>query len=342
MILGILAALFFCIRGWKNPKYLFWLFPTIAVGFLFKSVVVFLALPPLVSYAFSYGQWAWIRSRYLWMGSLLSLAIIVPWHLLETIRFGWQFWDHYIGGQIFNKVVSNVAGPKNSFNYFELLPFYKPWTLVLIIETLIIAAISFSRNFRSQIHIQYLMAPLVTAVLMIGVFSMAGTHLTTYLLPAFPFLAMYVALSYRYLLGLIKKRTVKISVVLISVFFVGLYIPGSVTSALNQVPGLTFDERRIGQILKENENGGVPYIVDWPMLETIPYYGNTKLAYLDSKHDTGGLLKAPFYLIINSLDQSFFYRDPATPLHEGFNIVYVGKFLTMFHVDKDLSFPPFK
>src|SRR3989338_4050152 len=293
MILGIVAALFFCIKGWKNPKYLFWLFPAIAVGFLFKSAVVLLAFPAILCYAFFYGQWAWIKNRYLWMGSLLSLAIITPWHLLETIRFGWQFWDHYIGGQIFNKVVSNVAGPKNSFNYFELLPFYKPWTLVLIIETLIIAAISFSRNFRSQIHIQYLMAQLVTAVLMIGVFSMAGTHLTTYLLPAFPFLAMYIALSYRYLLGLIKKRTVKISVILISALFVGLYIPGSVTSALNQVPGPTFDERRIGQILKENVNG-VPYIVDWPMLETIPYYGNTKLAYLYSTQDTGKLLRTPF------------------------------------------------
>ena len=341
MILGIVAALFFCIKGWKNPTYLFWLFPSIAVGFLFKSIVVFLAFPAILLYAFFYGQWGWIKSRYLWMGSLLSLAIVVPWHLLETIRFGWQFWDRYVGGEVFNRVVSNYAGSQNSFNYFELLPFYKPWAFVLIIETLAIIGIVFSIKLRSKIDIGSLSAPLLTAGVIIGLFSAANTHLTTYLMPAFPFLAMYVALSYRYLLGLIKNRAVHISAVLVSVLLVSFYVPSSVMSALNQVPGATFDERRIGQILKENVNG-VPYIVDWPMLETIPYYGNTQLTYLDSKHDTGKLLRAPFYLIINSLDQSFFFRDPATPLHEGFKIVYVGKFLTMFHVDKDISFPPFK
>src|SRR3990167_1623636 len=48
MILGIVAALFFCIKGWKNPTYLFWLFPSIAVGFLCKSIVVFLAFPAML------------------------------------------------------------------------------------------------------------------------------------------------------------------------------------------------------------------------------------------------------------------------------------------------------
>lgn len=341
MILGILAAVFFCIKGWKNPRYLLWLFPAIAIGFLFKSVVVFLAFPAVAIYSLFYNQWSWLKSRYLWTGLLISLALVVPWHLLETIRFGWQFWDHYIGGQIFNRVVSNVAGPKNSFNYFELLPFYKPWALVIIIETLIIIGISFSRHFRSQIHIRYLMAPLFIAALIISLFSMAGTHLTTYLMPAFPFLAIYIALSYRYLLALIKNKAAQVSVILISVVFVGLYIPSSVSSALNQVPAPTYDERHIGQILKENPND-LPYIVDWPMLETIPYYGNTQVTYIDSKLDTGRLLQAPFYLIINANDESFFYRDPQTPLYSGLSISYKGEYLTMLHGDQDLLFPPFR
>lgn len=341
VILGILAALFFCIKGWKNPKYLLWLFPSIAIGFLFKSVVVFLAFPAIAIYSLFYGQWSWVRSRYLWIGFLISLALVIPWHVLETVRFRWLFWDRYFGSLIFQKVVANVAGTKDSLNYFELLPFYKPWALVLIIETLIVGCVSFSKHLRAEINIRYLVPPLLIAILIISLFSMAGTHLTTYLLPALPFLAIYIALSYRYLLALVKNNVAQVCAILISVLFVGLYVPNSISSALNQVPGPTFDERSIGLILKDNLNG-LPYIVDWPMLETIPYYGNTQLIHLDSKYDAGRLIKAPFYLIINANDESFFYRDPQTPLYSGLSISFKGEYLTMLHGDHDLLFPPFR
>ncbi|TSC69666.1 MAG: Dolichyl-phosphate-mannose-protein mannosyltransferase [Parcubacteria group bacterium Gr01-1014_56] len=124
---SILAALFFWIRGLYREKYFFWVFPLIAIGVLFKSVIGLLAIPVILIYSICYRKWGWLKSKYLWFGLLLALVIILPWHILESIRFGHLFWDDYLGRQIFQRATSTMTGTNNYYDYLEVLWSLVPW-----------------------------------------------------------------------------------------------------------------------------------------------------------------------------------------------------------------------
>jgi 4-amino-4-deoxy-L-arabinose transferase-like glycosyltransferase len=338
-LLGIIAALFFYIRGWKDNTYLLWVCPAIAVGFLFKSVIVFLVVPAILIYSLLYRQWSWIRSKYLWWGSALSLAIIIPWHLVETIRFGSSFWNSYFFAQVFQRSVSTVTGTNNYYDYVVfLVRFYKPWVLVILLLTSLILVCSLSKRFRENAPLRHFAAPLLTALLIVILFTAARTHLPTYILPAFAFLAMYIAIAFWYFLTLIQKEVVRFGVFGASLLFVGFYTIFSAASALDQVPLPTFDEQAIGKTYRQNPEGPM-YAIGWPILETLNFYGDTQTMYIDVKTAAGKNLNAPFYLIIPSSVAGLFFFDAHTPKYAGLKIIYMGTSLLLLHGDQNLQLP---
>jgi 4-amino-4-deoxy-L-arabinose transferase-like glycosyltransferase len=328
LLLGIFAALFFFIKGWKDRRYLFWIFPAIAVGFMFKSVVAFLAFPTILIYAAFYNQWSWIKDKYLWAGAAFSLALLVPWHLLETIRFGMVFWDNYLGVQIFQRATTTLTGTDNPYDYIVLLILnYKPWLLILLIESVLVLSVSLSKRLRARIHFSHLLPPLLTGVFIVTVFSLAKTHLPTYILPALPFFAMYIAFSYQYLLNLISRSSVRIFTIAVSALFVSSYIFSSVASALDQVTSVTYEEQSLGQIYKNNPPGTL-YSFGWPVLSTINYYSATSARYLDASTEGGKLLKAPLYFIVQ-----------ASTAPQGLKVLYRGNSLMLLYSDHDIQLP---
>lgn len=78
VIMCLLAMVYFWIRGQSKEKFFLWLFPLAAVGFLYKSVIIFLAAPVLLIFSACFRQWSWLKNRYLWLGFIPALFIVVP------------------------------------------------------------------------------------------------------------------------------------------------------------------------------------------------------------------------------------------------------------------------
>lgn len=330
MIVGILAALFFLIKGWKNDRYLFWIFPAIAVGFLFKSVVVFLAIPVIIIYSLFYQQWNWIKSSSVWKGLLLALVIIAPWHLYETIRFGWAFWNSYVGVQVFQRATTTLTGTNQYYDYARFfLLYYKPWDLIVIVGTPFIFLLCISKQLRAKIFVRTLIAPLSAAVMIVLAFTLAQTHLPTYIMPAFPFLAMYVALAFKYLLRLLNAKYSKLFVIILAMLLVLPYSFNGMAGALDQVLPATYDEQAIGHIYASNPSGTL-YSAGWPILETLNYYGKTSVSYLATSSASGKLLRAPVYFVAGA--------DMSSP---GFKVLYKGNTLSLLYSDADVQLPTY-
>jgi 4-amino-4-deoxy-L-arabinose transferase-like glycosyltransferase len=109
VIASILASLLVLIKGWSEDKYLLWLFPSMAIGFLIKSVIILLVIPIAFIYSFIYKEWKWLQNRYLWLGSLIGTALVAPWLVLESYHFGSTFWRVFLIDNL-ARTTSTVTG----------------------------------------------------------------------------------------------------------------------------------------------------------------------------------------------------------------------------------------
>jgi len=297
VIMAMFAALFFFIKGWQNERFLFWIFPAIAIGFLFKNVVAFLIVPIIFLYSFSYRQWAWLKSKYLWTGFLASLVLLIPWHALQSFRFGSSFWNQYLGYQVFQRATSTLTGTNNYYDYVKFLwTFYSPWLWVLLVIVILLLALGLSSNLRPKIQWKQILTPLFAALFIIGIFTLARTHVEVYIMPAIPFLAMFIALSlYNFRVQFNSVAHILSTIVLV------LIIIGSFKSFAivdTRMWSFYFEEREAGQVYKTlNEKNPAPlHRLAWPPYWTLSYYAGTVVpAIAISAGETKKSARPPLY-----------------------------------------------
>lgn len=352
VIMSMLAAFYFYVRGWREEKYLFWILPLIAIGFLFKSVIAFLILPIMIIYSFFYREWLWIKSKSLWKGLLLALVIFLPWHLLETIRFGQAFWNEYLFHQVFARSTNTLTGTNNYYDYINVLwLYYRPWLAVMGIGSIALFSITFpkviedtsTKNSEEQPNWNELFAPLLSGMFIIFLFSIAQTHLSTYIMPAFPFLAMFVALLFYRVGQFFNFSTAVLIMCLVVLFVIGGF---KNIDALNTlVTPQHYEERAIGYALKEARSVNTEpfYSLDWPHAEVINYYGGVRPTGLDPVTIGEQGVIGPFYLVTTTLVQTYFFSKEGKPYtgFESMNVLYQGKGLVLIYSDKTVKMPVF-
>lgn len=334
----ILTALFLLVKGWKKEKFLFWILPVIAVGFLIKSVIVFLAVPILIIYSFAYNRWGWLRNRFFWIGSLLAVIVIAPWHILETLRFGNIFWNNYIGRQVFERATSTITGSNEYLFYIKQLWSDAPgwsWLYAAIIVLFIVFCTL--RPAKPKISRREIAAPLCAALLILCIFSLASTRLSAYVMPMYPFFAMFIGILFHQLSPIIKREYLAAFALVLLV--TGIYYTYSpkFTPTTDQ-----YDEMRVGQAYLGNQgfSSGPLYSFDWWKLDTMNYYGDTSVIYLDPRNPTVKVLKAPFYFVTSLQDEKkIFYDNNGTPksAYGDLEVGYQGKYLFLVYFDKDMD-----
>lgn len=342
VVAAMLAVLFFFIKGWKNEKYLFWVFPLIAIGFLLKSVIILLVIPIILFYGITYKERSFVKSKYLWRGFVLLLVLVIPWHLVESLRFGSLFWNDYIGRQVFQRAVSTLTGTNGGSDYLLMLvQGYFPWNILLFVETLYLFDAGFLlERFGWKTRERDIVIPLITAFCIILVFTFARTHLGAYIMPAFPFFAMSIAISWHYLSSNFSKQKNLFALLALALLAAGAafcfyLIP-------EKVPPYTFEERSVGQLYKAENNIQAPlYALDWRVVETINYYGNTQTQPIDPRVVGGKTFKGPFYLITTPVAATYFFYSPETPKYSGIKLLYFGSYFALIYSDRDLMMPVF-
>jgi 4-amino-4-deoxy-L-arabinose transferase-like glycosyltransferase len=353
VIMAILATLLFYIRGWRNEKYLFWIFPAIAIGFLFKSVIAFLALPTIGIYSLFYKKWTWIKSKYLWWGLALGFIIFTPWHLFQTIRFGQAFWNEYLFHQVFDRGMNTITGTNGYYDYISILwLYYRPWLLVIVVGFILLFGMNFPKVIEQEISKKEpapaivwheLLAPLLSAIFIILFFTLAKTHLSTYIMPAFPFLAIFISLLLSWIVRIFKITTPIFLLGMIILVAIGVYKNAEALQTL--VTPLYYEERGVGVAYKESLGDSVIplYSLDWPHAETINYYGGIRPIPLSIDSVSGKEVPGPFYMVTNTVVQTYLVSKQGIPYpgYEGFKIVYQGDSLILLYAEKTVKMPVF-
>ena len=341
VLMGMLAALFFCIKGWYQERYLFWVLPAIAMGFLFKSFVVVLIIPIILIYSFCYGQWNWLQSRYFWIGLPISLILLIPWHLAESLRFGWFFWDDYLVHQVYQRSVSTLTGLNNYYDYVNYLwTFSRFWLIGSLSILVFFLILLLSRRLRSQIPWKHLAAPLCATFFILVFFTLIRTHLAPYMLPALPFFAMFVALlsGHAFLIFKPYAYLIPVSIIaLVSLGIVDIQSPGFV-----KIIPYNYEEAHIGQTYKTSQiSASAPlYSFDWSVFETMNYYGDTKIQFIDPNVQTAKDLRVPFYMVTTVRDARILFYDSKEILLNKYSfltVLYKGDSLVLLYSDRALD-----
>lgn len=341
VIAAILASLLFFIKARENEKLLFWILPSIAVGFMFKSVIAFLAIPIILLYSLAYRYWDYLTNKYFWQGFALSLLIVLPWHLIETLRAGWAFWSNYVGLQVFQRGVSHLTGTNSPTDYLQLIPSHIPWNLAVAGEFVLLVWAGFSKRLRATISVRDMLVPLGVVAGIFLLFTLAQTHLSPYIMPAIPFFAISIAITFHYLCRLVRgHEEVEVLMYIGAIFMVGIAMWFCYTYRYAMVPEYAFEEKIMGQAYKEAKaNAPAPfYMLDWLAAESINYYGDTQMQTLSARKVNGQILKGPIYLVLQPWSASYFSQAA----YPDVKVLYVGKGFILIYSEKDLQLPVFR
>ena len=187
MLLALYAFLKAVRTGERRFRY--WAALWVGLGILTKGPIALL-LPGLVTGAYLAIRRISIGGVGRWTGpALLAGGLGFSWYLLEWSRHGWEFVRIVIGYYTITRFVGVVEGQAGPWWYYA--PVFGigafPWTAFLL------AAIPYHiRRRREDGSLLLLLWIGVT----VGFYSLAGTKLPNYVLPAFPFAALAVGVMW--------------------------------------------------------------------------------------------------------------------------------------------------
>jgi 4-amino-4-deoxy-L-arabinose transferase-like glycosyltransferase len=202
------------------------------------------------------------RSKWMWMGVGLAVAIITPWHLLMYYKHGDAFITDYIIRHVVNRAKSNLNEFQRGYGfYFSVLKdFFSPWVYILPFGLI------FSWRARSLVM-------LVLGLSVFVLYSLAQTKFQWYILPAIPAFAVVTA---GFLTQLSENRTQRQWVIGMAAFIL-LWAFGSfrVVRLIKTVKPEIESAARLARMAAHEPGGIVAYPEYLEM--TVRFYSGRKL-----------------------------------------------------------------
>lgn len=328
---AIIFAVYSFVKGWEKPKWYLGFWFWIAVGLLIKSVPVFFTGPVAIIFSTIYQRWSWLKNAYFWLGVLLFLAIVAPWHIYESLKFGSRFWSEYLGYHIWQRATQKILGGNvTSWDYLKELFFLtEPW-FILVFFLLVFLWLYRRREFSG---FRLALASFFSGIFIFFVFAAARTKLLFYLIPILPFEAMAVSAASLFLFKAVGWRHKKNIFALIGTFaFLIAIVSISLQVFYFQAPYAyphAIDEREIGKLIKQRYGGHAIYSFDWKAYETIYYYsgGHKPNIQLVGKEDLKIGFKPPYFII---MPKTYLSNKKQT----GLNLLYEGKYLVLLEAEQ--------
>ena len=273
----IVAAVYFFLRGLRDKRWflVFGLFAGLAV--LIKSVIASFAFLAAFFILLFLRRFSVLKEKYFWYGIGVSLLVALPWHSAETVRYGWAFWQQYIGVEVLDRTQQNLfwtvtVTNSDLWNYIQ--QFFEPWLTVFFF---CLAYVALRWKFLEERTHAVILASSATLFSMLAVFLIAVTKAPTYLIPLYPFAALIIALACSP--ALISKRHHTATTAL--VVAVALLLWGGVLTVYNAYHynpyysiqlSMAVDEKAIGEQLKTLPEGQQWYVYSDENLGSIMFY----------------------------------------------------------------------
>jgi len=331
VVAAILFSVFCFIKGQRDKRWLAGVGVGIGIGILIKSIIGLLALAPIFSYSIVYRKWNWLSNKFLWIGFGIGFLLLLPWHLYDTLGYGWQFWHEYLVVQVVTRGATDMRG-MSTLDYFRYLwSACLPWSFVAAIVPwfLLIRRKSETalREWRAVIF------ALMSFLLLFLFFALARTKMSAYLVPLMPFLAIFAVVGLSYILQrvLFTPKTGQVvflgaCIVLLTVG-AGFVLREEFINLPRYYYPYVFDEKTIGDYLAAKGEGLPLFVYRWDAMESMEFYSGEQASAVAALPNPQS---GPFYLatISNYLDTLYHEDGAYKPSDE----IYVGSTLSLLKV----------
>ncbi|MBU1202788.1 glycosyltransferase family 39 protein [Patescibacteria group bacterium] len=343
----MLASVYFLIVGWKKEKYLLTILPLLALGFLMKSVSILAVIPIFFIFSFFYKKWSWLKSKWLWIGLPLSLLIVLPWHINQHLVWGSEFWQKYIIWNVWERAQGGF-GIKEKVEYFaylnKLWNFSQPWWQIFLLSIIIFLIIN--KFYKDKKTKQFFMVSLCSVLFIILFYSLSKTKISTYLIPAYPYIATVIGLAFYRLWKISKNKLIKILYVIIFTILVIYSISLSIghNDKILRTLHYQFDQnlKEIGLIIREDNKPELPlYFLSGPVPDVISYYSGHQIYWLYPEEDKNQYnIPGPSYIMLTDYVFSKLFTTNGLdikPQYHNMHLRYIKDHLMLLYTDSDVT-----
>ena len=175
-------------RSWTMPGWIVLWGAASAAAVMTKSVVGLLPVIIVGLDVLLTRGWRTIGWKNMVVASGVFLALVVPWHIVETVRFGRAFWDSYLGVHVIERTTESLFTTTPWDYYLGIIrdrfaPF--SWLLPLALVT------AGWKIWKEKNNLHRLL--IVWLVVTFAVFTFIQTRREWYIVPLYPAAALLVA-----------------------------------------------------------------------------------------------------------------------------------------------------
>jgi 4-amino-4-deoxy-L-arabinose transferase-like glycosyltransferase len=140
-------------------------------------------------------------------GVLLALVVVLPWHLAELIAHGESFLGSYIGYHVLDRTTRPLEGHTGGLFFYlgVLIKTYEPW--ILLVVPALVYLLRSRRLSRLQRAVTLVPIGLVTIIT-----AIMKTKQDWYFLPAYPALALLLAV---FILAVVRRYPKSLNVIIV-------------------------------------------------------------------------------------------------------------------------------
>lgn len=348
---AILFTFYSYIRARRDPKWNIGIWSGLAIGIMIKSVLGLLVLPIilfdlLVNDEYSEAKekvFNWFRGRYAKLGGLIAFILVVPWHLYQTILYGWGFWNHYILIHVLKRFDTNLF--PSDISYADFFGWFTmgalPWSVVFII---FLPLCFLPRFFTDTTRFRMFLSATISSVFIFSIFALARTKAPSYLVPLYPFVAIAVtmgmeAIRHHYFKEHHAKHLATLLTVTASVVIILIAIATSVSVGFRRTETLQTqttlaEQSKIIGLKTFNSSSSMPvYFPSNEPWESVRFYsGGRRVGVFDRENSSS---TEDYFVVTTRNNLAKTLNSPAIKFAADFKVEYLGKQLALIRVDNE-------
>jgi 4-amino-4-deoxy-L-arabinose transferase-like glycosyltransferase len=150
---------------------------------MMKNIIGIIPLIAFIIFLLFERRWRILKSKELFLSWIIMLVIVVPWHLLMSVKHGMGFWNSYFSYHVWYRFISGLhttlADKVDHLFYIKIFGMD-----ISVIKIMFVFSLFYALNNLFKKHKNQLLFLAIWFILFLLIFSFAKTKLQHYMFPA--------------------------------------------------------------------------------------------------------------------------------------------------------------
>lgn len=251
----------------------------IGLGVMTESILGFFPIVPIVLFMFFGSDFKFLKNREFWYGVMAMAVVILPWHIYQSIKGGFPFWDNYLFIHVLNRYTGSLENEGSQFSYYFELVFYRYFLALAVFGGTTLISVWLVWKNRG---VRYVLFCTVTLFLM---FSLSFNKLPSEITMVLPLIVILFSIVFARLISFAPRKWMQglVVIILTAVFIYTGYAFNTYKLVVGEGTEEFLSNKGLGEFLKDYRTE-LPVYVDAPYSTLgIGYYANRPLISTQDK-----------------------------------------------------------